>query len=247
MTISCTSFFSIVLAKSLDFGTVHTLISGVINQISEIRNEDDFSKLYDKINEFTVENNIDLNVPMRARRAIKPTSRFKNCSITTTIGREEIGGKSKYRISIFYPVIDSVLLEMNNRFSKTNVEILRAISSLLSTDSSIFLEIEELKSLCMMLQCDIRLLNNEIEVLTPMLKQLKPTTVVDLYLEVFPLKQSFPSFTSPLIGAMTFPVSSTTAERTFSKMKLIKTVARNSMSDNRLSDLSLLAIERVLD
>jgi hypothetical protein len=27
-------------------------------------------------------------------------------------------------------------------------------------------------------------------------------------------------------------------------MKLIKTAARNSMSDNRLSDLSLLAIER---
>jgi hypothetical protein len=30
----------------------------------------------------------------------------------------------------------------------------------------------------------------------------------------------------------------------FSKMKLIKTSARNSMSNNRLSDLSLLAIER---
>ena len=173
---------SIFLAKSLDFGTAHTLISAVINQISELRNEDDFSKLYDKINEFAVANNIDLNVPMRARRAMKATSRFKNCSITTTIGqREEIDDKSKYRISIFYPVIDSILLEMNDRFSKTNVEILRAISSL-SPDSSTFLEIEELKPLCMMLKCDIQLLNNEIEVLTPMLKQLKPKTVVDLYL-----------------------------------------------------------------
>ena len=167
MTISCTSFFSIFLAKSLHFGTAHTLIDGVINQISELRNEDDFSKLYDKINEFAVENNIDLNVPVRERRAIKSTSRFKNCSITTTVGqREEIGDESKYRISIFHPVIYSILLEMNDRFSKTNVEILRAISSL-SPDSSTFLEIEELKPLCMMLQCDIQLLNNEIEVLKP--------------------------------------------------------------------------------
>ena len=42
---------------------------------------------------------------------------------------------------------------------------------------------------------------------------------------------------------MTIPVSSTTSERTFSKMKLIKTVARSNMLDSRLNGLSLLAIE----
>ncbi len=49
---------------------------------------------------------------------------------------------------------------------------------------------------------------------------------------------------SLIVGALTIPVSSTTTERTFSKMKYIKTAARNSMLDNRLSDLSLIAIER---
>ena len=33
-------------------------------------------------------------------------------------------------------------------------------------------------------------------------------------------------------------------ERTFSKMKLIKTTTRNTMSDDRLSDLCVLAVER---
>ena len=47
-----------------------------------------------------------------------------------------------------------------------------------------------------------------------------------------------------IVGAMTIPVSSTTTERTFSKLKLIKTSARNSMSDNRSSNLSLITIER---
>jgi len=80
--------------------------------------------------------------------------------ITSTIGqREEIDSKNKYRIFIVYPVIDSILLEMNDRFSKTNMEILRGISSL-SPHSSTFLEIEELKGLCMMLQCDIQFLTN---------------------------------------------------------------------------------------
>ncbi len=47
-----------------------------------------------------------------------------------------------------------------------------------------------------------------------------------------------------IIAAMTIPISSTKCERTFSKMKLIKTTTRNTMSDIRLSDLCVLAVER---
>ncbi|CAF2098480.1 unnamed protein product [Rotaria magnacalcarata] len=98
-----------------------------------------------------------------------------------------------------------------------------------------------LKDLCLMLKSDIQLLNDGVQVLEPMLKQLKPKNMIDLYFEVLPFEQAFSSILSLLIGAMAIPVSYTTTERTFSKMKLIKTVARNNMSDNRLSDLSLLA------
>ncbi len=158
--VNCTYFFLFFLAKSLDFGTAHTLISAVINQISELRNEEEFSKLFDQITEFSAENNIDLNAKMRQRRTKTTSTRFKNCLITSTIGqREEVDSKNQYRIFIFYPVIDSILIEMNDRFSKTNMEILRGISSL-SPHSSTFLEIEELKGLCMMLQCDIQFLTN---------------------------------------------------------------------------------------
>ncbi|CAF1031115.1 unnamed protein product [Rotaria magnacalcarata] len=98
-----------------------------------------------------------------------------------------------------------------------------------------------LKDLCLMLKSDIQLLNDGVQVLESMLKQLKPKNMIDLYFEVLPFEQAFSSILSLLIGAMAIPVSYTTTERTFSKMKLIKTVARNNMSDNRLSDLSLLA------
>ena len=36
-------------------------------------------------------------------------------------------------------------------------------------------------------------------------------------------------------------------EHTFSKMKLIKTAVKNTMTDDRLSDLCLLTIERKID
>ncbi len=49
---------------------------------------------------------------------------------------------------------------------------------------------------------------------------------------------------SLIIAALTIPISSTMCERTFSKMKLIKTTTRNTISDDRLSDLCVLAVER---
>ena len=43
---------------------------------------------------------------------------------------------------------------------------------------------------------------------------------------------------------MTVPVSVATAERSFSKLKLMKNFLRSSMSQERLSDLALLSIKK---
>ena len=42
---------------------------------------------------------------------------------------------------------------------------------------------------------------------------------------------------------LTFTVSATTAERSYSKLKLIKSYLRSNMSQDRLSDISLISIE----
>ena len=149
----------------------------------------------------------------------------------------------KETLLFYYPVIDSITTKMNKQFSQTNMEILRRVSSS-SPDSQNFLEIQELKSLCQMLHCDFALLTNEIRVLKPMLQQSNSKDMVDLYLELLPLRRALSTIVRLIVGAMTIPVSSATTERTFSKLKLIKTSAWNSMSDNRLSNLSLIAIER---
>ncbi|CAF4093600.1 unnamed protein product, partial [Rotaria magnacalcarata] len=128
-------------AKFVEFGKAHTLTSAVINQINELRSEEEFSRLLGQITEFHVENNIDLSVKVKQRTI---STRFLNCLVT----------------------------KMNDRFSKSNMKILRGISSP-SSDSSTFLKAEELTDKCIMLQCDIVSLSNEIQVLKPMLKQSK--------------------------------------------------------------------------
>ncbi|CAF2039228.1 unnamed protein product, partial [Rotaria magnacalcarata] len=103
---------------------------------------------------------------------------------------------------------------MNDRFSKSNLKILRGIPSL-SPDSSTFLEVGKLTDIFIVLQCDIAWLSNEIQVLKPRLKQSKSKGIVDLSFEVLLLDQAFAKIIYLAIGALTIPVFSTTTERAF--------------------------------
>ncbi len=114
------------------------MINAVINRISGLRNEAEFSTLFGEINKFCVENESDLNVQIKHRRARIISTRFKNCLVASIIGQhEEIDNEIKYRTCIFYLVFDSIFVEMSDHFSKTNMEILRGISSL-SPDNPTF-------------------------------------------------------------------------------------------------------------
>jgi hypothetical protein len=77
---------------------------------------------------------------------------------------------------------------------------------------------------------------NEIQVLKQMFKDSKLKSITNVYVEPLPLKNAFPAIISLVVATMTIPLSSTTCERTFSKMKLIKITTRNTMSDIRLND-----------
>ena len=56
----------------------------------------------------------------------------------------------------------------------------------------------------------------------------------------------FPNISTLYKLFMTLPVSSATAERSFSRLKLIKSYLRSTMSESRLTNLALLSIEREL-
>ena len=58
------------------------------------------------------------------------------------------------------------------------------------------------------------------------------------------LISSFPDLVTALTLFLTLPVSVASNERSFSKLKLIKTYLRSSMTQDRLSDLGLLGIEK---
>lgn len=65
-----------------------------------------------------------------------------------------------------------------------------------------------------------------------------------LYLKSTDLSDSLSQITKLASLILTIPATSAGAERSFSALKRIKTYLRNSQSQNRLSALSLLSIEK---
>jgi hypothetical protein len=107
------SLFLIGLAKSFDFGSAHQLIKRVVDQISELRTDTDFSELFREIAEFSIEHGIDLRAPIKQSQR-KVSLRLADSLVTGTLGqRDKIGNETQYRTRIHYAVIDSILAEIN--------------------------------------------------------------------------------------------------------------------------------------
>ena len=74
----------------------------------------------------------------------------------------------------------------------------------------------------------------------------KPESVHSVYIQLLTLQAAFPSLIKLLKIALTLAVSTAQCERSFSALKRIKTYLRTTMSEQRLTDIALISIERDL-
>ena len=72
------------------------------------------------------------------------------------------------------------------------------------------------------------------------------SSISDVLTEVFPLRAAFPTLLRVLQIGLTIVVSTAECERSFSALKRTKTYLRSSMSEQRLTDLAVLSIEKEL-
>lgn len=125
------------------------------------------------------------------------------------------------------------ILQPEKLLSSSNEEILNAsgkLSAKYSRDISVNLY-DQLKALKTCLKSEIQKIHS--------IKEL----IELLLIKFISLASSFPEVITACFLFLTLPVTTATAERSFSKLKLIKNYLRTSMGHERLSDLSLLSIE----
>lgn len=159
-----------------------------------------------------------------------------------------------YRRTITIPVLDHLLAELNARFTdhqKTAIQGMYLIPSVmvtedLSTVSQIVMKAGDFYSADLP---DVSSLNCELQNWYTKWNTEKETHGISalpatLYSTLPRVSSFYPNVKALVTVLCTLPVTSCTAERSFSSLKRIKTSPRSSMNNERLTSLSLLHIHR---
>ena len=157
----------------------------------------------------------------------------------------------KFKSNFFYPLVDQAIMSIKERFNLLR-EVSSAFSFLYTRDKLLLVQQENaLLTCCKEFQkkfgdIDSDEMSAELQRFVSILqKKRNLNTAQDFlnYLLKTHLFELYPNVYIALRILLTCPVTVASAERSFSKLKLIKTFNRTSMTDSRLSSLAMLSIE----
>lgn len=244
-----TKFLSDMLqSPKIDLSKAVDLTEALRQTFEEYRNEEDnFNELWNTIIETC--DNCNISTIFKLKRAPQTASRLHDSVVTSTLGqRTQVDSKDAFREKIFLPIIDSMIGEMEKRFSKSNCNIMKGIQAL-NPSSSNFLKEEMVLLLAEAYGSDLQDLKNELNQAKRLFERNRangkenPSTLTDLVNFLDPFKELlFELFRLCKIAAV-LPVSSAGCERSFSTLKLVKNHLRSTMASERLTNLAVLSIE----
>jgi hypothetical protein len=156
-----------------------------------------------------------------------------------------------FRKELYYLILDFMIGEFSRRFSGDSINMLRAIGTLVPSGDE-FLNFQKLELLANQYKCNLADLQLEINQIKRMISRKtyensSPSafqTLFDFVSFLWPYRDAFYELNRLSRIALTLPVTSAECERSFSTLKLVKTRIRNSMCDERLSNLVFLSIHK---
>ena len=149
------------------------------------------------------------------------------------------------KVNHFFPAIDKVTTELKSRFSENDNTILCSMGKLLSLDQpgdDAFSVVSEFYSL------DEDQLKSDHKVFTHAKKKLPDTTSASVLFKQFYENKTLglmPELSKVLKIFSVIPATSCSSERSFSSLRRLKTYLRNTMGQERLSNLAIMLIETV--
>uniref|UniRef100_A0A3B4WFJ0 TTF-type domain-containing protein n=1 Tax=Seriola lalandi dorsalis TaxID=1841481 RepID=A0A3B4WFJ0_SERLL len=207
---------------------------------------------FDDLWQQTLETAKNCNVAVEAveKRTQRGSSRLSEYLVESTVGQRRCkeGDKDKFRIAVFYPILDLLNEELQRRFSKNNCDIMRGIQAL-NPKGEIFLEERTVLRLACLFDCDVEDLKHELYQTKKVIQRkaqcgTELSSILDFTSFLEPYKEVFHQLFRLCRIAIALPVSSANCERSFSALKLIKNHFRTTMNDDRLGNIGVLSIER---
>ncbi|KAK9757274.1 hypothetical protein RND81_01G153200 [Saponaria officinalis] len=224
-------------------------INALISSFEKYR-ETGFSKAMEAARHIAKDINIDPSFPKRRERHRK--KHFdENSNDSSRLSEEE-----SFRVNYFLYLIDQAISSLKIRFEQYQ-EFESIFGFMFSTDKLNSIDDSMLESCCTNIQNVLK--NNEnsdvdgnvLYLDLEFFKELMPDTNMGPLAILNHMKKlggCFPNAVTVYRILLTIPVTVASAERTFSKLKLLKSYLHSTMSQDRLNGLAMIAIEnKVLD
>ncbi|CAF1206118.1 unnamed protein product, partial [Didymodactylos carnosus] len=190
---------------ALDYVRGEHLVISIIQQITNLRNEQSFNQIYDKAKKFC--DGIDLVQQCQLHRKIKISARSNDCFINSTLGqRPKLSTSTHFMNQIYFPLIDCMLVEPNDRFSSKPLSFMNSIATIYP-ESKIFLNIDDVDEFSRHIGADSSALKNEFTVIKSMLM---PKTIIDVIQflnELVRFSTAFPQTLRMIKSGITMPIS----------------------------------------
>ena len=242
----------------LNIGVSCQLIEACIQQFLTMRsNNDHFDATIAKTRERC--NSLDLPAEFETRRRRRRRGFFDE----TQDEEQTVDAQEKFRIEVYNVVLNTIIADLKTRFNDTTVGVLKAFDCISPTtfmdkhgDVPAESSLQQVQTLCNFYSKD---LSTEATVLMEYKNihallnawdfidgEAVPRDAEDLlvFLEKHNLSAQFENIVTLLKLALTLPVSSAHDERAFSCLKRVKTYLRSTMTENRLSNLACISINR---
>uniref|UniRef100_A0A3Q1G6C2 DUF4371 domain-containing protein n=1 Tax=Acanthochromis polyacanthus TaxID=80966 RepID=A0A3Q1G6C2_9TELE len=228
-------------SPSLDLAMAVDLVSALKDSFQEYRSETFVDSLWKDIGDTATKCNIAIENAEK-KRSQKVNSRLGGSVITSTLGQRKCNDSDKdsFRRTIFYPIVDTILGELDRHFSKDNCDIMRGRQAL-DPKSKCFLQEQAVFRLGEIYESDSEDLSHELHQTRRLLQRKqqsgmqKLSSIVELAVFLEPHKDVFHELFRLCKIAIALPVSRAACERSFSALKLIKTWALLSTRQQSLS------------
>ena len=224
-------------------------------RLQEMRSIEEFQRLYDQtIKLADSRDEKEMQKSKRQKSTPRNLSDFVIHSSSLSPGNE----MDKELLRLYYEAVDSVVEALHRRFRQDDLETLQAIESCLLEAVNKDVSSQEVRSKLkgLPLVIDTNTLTEQLAELPVVLKlynaecvlPIKKVTKLSTLCEIFNHRESTKECLSEVHKVLTFymsvPLSSATAERSFSVMRRIKSWLRSTMSENSLNHRMFAAIHK---
>lgn len=223
--------------KDITLGSANSLVVGVLATLKKLREE--FKPLWENISKFTKERDISLTIPrLSKKRKAVGNKKYSDFIVEASVpdNTEEPEEDERYWRRVYFQILDQVISNMEVRFGSNDFAS--------SLDNFLHLDIRGSRQFVDLylniFPVDVETLESEMKVIKNFMEAAGHPTE-DLHLHIN--NKVVPNLFKFWQIARTIPVSTASAERSFSAMRRVKTYLRTTMNQGRFSDCAILNIE----